>query len=510
MKGRDGGKGMDRRRFVIGGCAACMAGGMAAAPGLARAAGKQKIRVIYALYALKQDRPDWPNLGFDFAPVMDQYNHALRAGHPEVEFLPATAKNLAQAGRIALSDLLAGIDGFIIFQMNNQAIVAEPLVDTGKPVLHVDFLYGGTGGFLVNSALQARVLRKNFGFVSSLNFDDVVAAVGCFKEVRDQPGLSFAEAVSRSRRSRTPGPGDLSVLDDPLPAVSTADALAKLKASKILAVGYPGVSILGLPQVGVDKVGYEVVDRYMQGADRDQAAEVAAGWRRRAAVIEGVSDATLADSARMYLGMKKLMAERGANAITINCLTGFYSGILKAYPCLGFFELCNEGQVGACECDVRSAASMLAVNAISGGRPGYISDPAIDTSARRIIYAHCVASNKPFGPDGAENPFEVLTHSEDRKGASVRSLMPAGFMTTTVEFGAEARAVLIHRAKATGHDPNDRACRTKLVAEPVGDIEKLFTAWDRWGWHRVTVYGDLRERVGALADAIGYKVVEEA
>ena len=60
------------------------------------------------------------------------------------------------------------------------------------------------------------------------------------------------------------------------------------------------------------------------------------------------------------------------------------------------------------------------------------------------------------------------------------------------------------------NDPDDRACRTKLCAEPVGDIEKLFAEWDEWGWHRVTFYGDLKEPVHALADALGWKVVEEA
>ncbi len=54
------------------------------------------------------------------------------------------------------------------------------------------------------------------------------------------------------------------------------------------------------------------------------------------------------------------------------------------------------------------------------------------------------------------------------------------------------------------NDPDDRACRTKLCAEPIGDIEKLFTQWDQWGWHRVTFYGDLKEPVFALADALGY------
>jgi hypothetical protein len=83
-------------------------------------------------------------------------------------------------------------------------------------------------------------------------------------------------------------------------------------------------------------------------------------------------------------------------------------------------------------------------------------------------------------------------------------------MTTTLEFAQERKEVLFHRGKAVANDPDDRACRTKLVAEPLGDIEKLLTMWDQWGWHRVTFYGDLKEPVYALADALGYKVVEEA
>jgi hypothetical protein len=67
-----------------------------------------------------------------------------------------------------------------------------------------------------------------------------------------------------------------------------------------------------------------------------------------------------------------------------------------------------------------------------------------------------------------------------------------------------------HQGKAVENVIDDRACRTKLAVEPVGDIEKLFTEWDQWGWHRVTVYGDLKQPVFALADALGWKVREEA
>jgi hypothetical protein len=150
------------------------------------------------------------------------------------------------------------------------------------------------------------------------------------------------------------------------------------------------------------------------------------------------------------------------------------------------------------------------MTALTQGRPGYISDPVIDTAKRQIIYAHCVASNRPFGPDGKSNRFQILTHSEDRQGASVRSILPMGYLTTTLEVAQDRKEILMHQAKTMANDPDDRACRTKLAAEPLGDIEKLLTQWDRWGWHRVTFYGDLKEPVYALADAIGWRVIEEA
>jgi hypothetical protein len=226
--------------------------------------------------------------------------------------------------------------------------------------------------------------------------------------------------------------------------------------------------------------------------------------------IVGVPFETLKTSAAMYLGMKAVLKAHEANAITINCLGGFYGGHIHAYPCLGFHELCNEGLVGGCECDVSSAATMLAFSTLANGRPGFISDPVIDTSKRQIIYTHCVASNKVFGPDGSANPYKIMTHSEDRNGASVRSILPVNYLTTTLELNNDRKEILLHQAVALDNDPDDRACRTKLCAEPVGDIEKLFTMWDNWGWHRVTFYGDLKKPAYDLADAMGWKVIEEA
>jgi L-fucose isomerase-like protein len=165
--------------------------------------------------------------------------------------------------------------------------------------------------------------------------------------------------------------------------------------------------------------------------------------------------------------------------------------------------------VGGCEGDLKSAMTMLIMGYLTG-RPGYISDPVIDTSKNQIIYAHCVSTNKVYGPDGKAHPYHIRSHAEDRKGAVVRSLMPLGQMTTTLEIDADKQQILFHQAKTVANIDEDKACRTKLAAEVKGDINKLLTFWDTWGWHRVTFYGDLKRPVQHLAGLTGFEIIEEA
>jgi L-fucose isomerase-like protein len=211
----------------------------------------------------------------------------------------------------------------------------------------------------------------------------------------------------------------------------------------------------------------------------------------------------------MYLALKDLMQKHGAQAVTVDCLSLFYGGKLSAYPCLGFFQLNNDGSVGACEGDTASTACMMLLAHLTGA-PGFISDPVIDTATNRIVYAHCVAGNRVHGPGGPANPYEIRSHSEDRKGAAVRSLMPTGEVTTTIEFNSDRREMVMHQAVSCGNVDEDKACRTKLAAEVKGDTDRLLGEWDRFGWHRVTMYGDHKKAVQTACTLLGIPVVQEA
>ena len=521
-----GGCGHSRRSFLAG-CAKIGAAGALSGlvlPTMLTAEGctprrSMKVRVVFATRGPVTEEADWPNIAFDFNPVMEKYMNALTSGCPKIEFVQSMAANAEQEKKLVEEDNARGdIDGYLLVHLVCSVRLIDHMIGTGKPFLYVDFLYAGGAGFLESGARMLRNNVENYAHMPSSNLTYVVAAANCFPLAKGPGGVrAFVDAVTKIRLDIAAGVNiDMSCIDDKFDILSTEDLLKELKTKKILAFerGYD------LIQATKDSLGIEIIRRpftelnaLWEKADRDQAMEIVKRWKNNAEAIVGVRDMTLEKSARMYLAMKQCLKNHDACAITINCLGGFYDGSIQAYPCLGFHELLNEGLIGACECDLFSAVTMVVMTTLTKGRPGFISDPVLDIPGKEIIYAHCVASNKPFGPQGASNPFTIMTHSEDRQGASVRSTLPEGYMTTSLQMWPgtpRTYEIVIHQAKSVGNSTDDRACRTKLVAAPVGDYEKLFTEWDRWGWHRVTYYGDLKEPVFALAGALGWKIIEEA
>ena len=146
----------------------------------------------------------------------------------------------------------------------------------------------------------------------------------------------------------------------------------------------------------------------------------------------------------------------------------FYGGKITAYPCLGFFQLNNDGFVGGCEGDLKSAMTMLVMGYLTG-RPGYHLRPGHrhleEPDHLRPLRVHQQGLSAPAG---RANPYHIRSHSEDRKGAVVRSLMPLGEMTTTLEFDPDKKEILFHQAKTVANIDEDKACRTKLAAEVKG------------------------------------------
>jgi hypothetical protein len=428
---------------------------------------KARVKLIFA--HPDPEKPNWPNIGYDFKGHIEKVQQNLFKKCPNVEFsvVLTSAGTKEKALEILKTD--QNVDGYIVYLAGCLwGDLTETIAASGKPTIMVDHLYAGSGEFLTSYARSKRRGDKVIA-VSSSDFEDLVNAVKCL------------------------------------------ECLKKLKHSKVLVVGRETdkqiEKIYGSKMYGID---FSEINEHYKKVNSANVKQYADHWIKNAEKVLEPNRQEIEKSAAMYLAMLNLMKEHSAQAITINCLGGIYSGkMVTAYPCLGFMQLDNDGLVGGCEADQKSAMTKLLMTYLVN-RPGLISDPVIDTSKNQIIYAHCVAPTKVFGPDGPSNPYHLRDHSENRKGACNRSLMPLGEMTTTILFDHNKKQVILHQGVSVENVDEDRACRNKLAVEVKGDIYKLLNYWDEWGWHRVTFYGDLKRPVYNIASLLGFEVIEEA
>ncbi len=428
--------------------------------------GKPNIRLVFS--HIPPDKPTWPNMGYDYEARKKELTDQLNKKCPNIEFHPTTVLKSEDAERLLKED--EGMDGYVVYLLGLWTGAARTIAGSGKPTVFVDDLYGGSGEFLIEYARAKRKGLKVAG-VSSTRFSDVADTINCF------------------------------------------DCLKKLQYSRIIDVT-DRESLRGLPEAIEEVFGTSLVQVYSdefneayKQADSEKGKEWAEKWIRNARHVVEPSREEIQKSGIIYVGMQNLMEKYKAQAIAVDCLGLYYGGKLPAYPCLGFFQLNNEGFVGACEADLQSTITMLTMSYLVN-RPGFISDPVIDTSKNQVIYAHCVAPNKVYGPDGPTNTYDIRSHSEDRKGAAIRSLMPLGEITTSLKFDPKDKEMIIHQGTTVDNIDVDKACRTKLAAE-VDDIHGLMTEWDEWGWHRVTFYGDHKHLLHSFCDLAGINVKTE-
>jgi len=509
---------LNRRGFLQQCGATLTAGalGAAAMPSAAagEAAAEKKVRVGLVFICYPPGQPVWPYVDFDYDARKRELNRQLKQGCPKLEFVPLSLQGAAGEEIPRVKKLAQDVDGLLIIPLCTHWGLTSQLLPVvaklDKPTVVADEPYSGSGVFLCYYAAMHRAGSKAVG-VSSCRLQDLVDVVNCFGMLA-RPGTTveaFAAEAERVKRAGFAKPGEMTCKDDPVKVANVGKALAAVRKDKMLVVGRGArpFELLGVP---IQPVGFEEINAIYQKVDREEATRWADRWADEAQEVVEPAKEDLRKSAAIYLAMEDLMKKHDAQGVTINCLGGFYGGHLPGYPCLGYRQLNNDGvRMGTCEAMPDDLLMQLICKHLLG-RPGFASDPVLDTSTNQIIYAHCVAPTKMFGPQGPVNPFRIRSHAEDGKGASVQSLLPLGYMTTTFDIRPSSKEMVTHQGKAVANVDEARACRTKLAAEVKGDIGRLFHEWDRFGWHRVTVYGNVQEPIEAMGKAMGLSIVREA
>jgi len=505
--------GFSRRGFLRA-CGTAAAAGMLA-PMAARGADpdREKVRVALVFLSNSAEREIWPYPGFDCERRHREILAFLGEGCPGIEFIPVVVPSPGEIGKaLARKDT---VDGYLVYTITlNWGLTGtlEQIARLGKPMVVADEYLGGSGVFLVGySGLRRKGLPV--AGVSTTRPADLVAVARLFADVK-KPGAtpeSFARACEEVYARTFPRGGDMRCLDDKVSLNGIGECVKRLKESKfvIVGAGQPGAVQEFLGAKGIH-VGFAEFKDLYDKVDRDEAAEWGRRWSKQAEKVVEPTEEWIAKAGGVYLAMKILMEKHGTDSITMNCLGGFGSGQLPAYPCLGFMQILDDGGQGVCEAMPDDSVSTL-MGRLLCGRAGYVSDPALDTSKNEVVYSHCMALTKVFGPKGASNRFRIRTlHNRDPRGCCAQSFLPEGYMTTTFRTNAGAKKLVIHQAKAVGNLDADRGCRTQLLGRIRGDVGKMFAEWDRFSWHRVTVYGDIKEPLIEFGKALGLEIIEEA
>jgi len=253
----------------------------------------------------------------------------------------------------------------------------------------------------------------------------------------------------------------------------------------------------------VEYVDYEEVKRLYDQADEAEANRIAEKLIREAREVREISREDIVKAAKMYLALRRLLKEKAANALAIDCLGWLEYGKvpLPMTPCIALSILNDEGYVATCEADLHSALTMLIFRYLAD-IPSFISDPVVDTGTNTVIHCHCTA---PRLMDGKTlSPYRIRSHADSEEGVSIQVYMKEGEPVTVGKLVEGLDKLLVARGKIIENVEIDRGCRTK-VRVTVKNSRKYLYGY-RGGLHRVLAYGDLLDQLEDLGRLLGLRI----
>lgn len=435
----------------------------------------EKIRIKVVVQSKKENVPGWPHINFPYDKETEKIMKLVRDYNPDADFDVFRYTSKADADAVYESDCKT-YDGVLVLLMTNWIRLDEYYARksvSGLPCAVADVPFCGSGSALEGTSPMIRNEKLPVPLVASTDYTDIAK-------------LARTLVVN-----------------------------AKLKQTKVLVVKNKfdektqEETTKRFGTTFINRTSHDLMAIFDEIGD-EEAAKVCDKWMNEAIKIVEPSRNDIVQSAKIYLAIKKMMKDTGADAVTIDCLELSYNDVYgksrHMYPCLSYFQMSDDGELGVCESDINSTMSSLLIRYYTG-RPGFVSDPVVDTSSNEIIYAHCVACRKVYGTNSSNVAHYIIrSHAEDQMGASVQVVFPTGDKLTTINMNNVDNWACIHSSTAVGNAGGDAGCRSKLVASC--NARALLENWMPM-WHRVTVFGDYRYEFINFFKLKGMNVVEE-
>jgi L-arabinose isomerase len=318
-----------------------------------------------------------------------------------------------------------------------------------------------------------------------------------FKELR----LPYRFVVSRLEDAR--------VWDRVMPFLRAAALLRRLRGSRIGVMGWraEGMSDATFDELALrETFGVQVVNlgltRYSRTMVALPDAEVEAAWAeaRPRYRTEALPDDVGRHGIRSYLAMKRLVAEEGLDAVTMEC---FHDHL--GTPCLGFSMFNDQGTAAPCENDVMAAIVMMAGQMLTGEPTFHTDIVEADLTEGTAILHHC--GNMPHRLAADERPILRPIRPNVGPGAfgpTIQTTMRAGPVTAVNLVGRRGSLRLAAlEGTAIGHATDMPGSGAKVRYD--GDLEKVLEALGNagYGHHFALVQGHVRREMAEWCGLVG-------
>lgn len=137
----------------------------------------------------------------------------------------------------------------------------------------------------------------------------------------------------------------------------------------------------------------------------------------RELLIDGRSEADLADALAAYYALDKICSRYMLSAVTIKCFD--IISLCRVTVCLAAAILNDRGIVVGCEGDIPALMTLLLLN--KGGRRGFMVNPAsADKEKLTVDFAHCTV------PLSMTESFRLSSHFESSISIGIQGILPLG------------------------------------------------------------------------------------
>lgn len=287
------------------------------------------------------------------------------------------------------------------------------------------------------------------------------------------------------------GPNDTEGLREIVHAAHDAAARREMRRARIGLVGPPSDWLVAsMPDAAAVRStwGPEVVPIEMEEVAtafeaiseahlKEHSDDLVAG----ASAVGEPTAADLGDVARLYLALKKVVADHRLDALTVRCFD--FVQHQRTTGCFALAQLADEGVIAGCEGDLVSTVGLLWANKLLGAT-GWMANPAqLDPARNTLWLAHCTV------PRTLVESYRLRSHFESGLGVGIQGTLPTGPVTVLRIGGRKMDRLWLAEGEIVHTGNAENLCRTQAEVQLTqgGSVTDLLRA--PLGNHLVLIFG---------------------